>query len=258
MKLLISLLMITAGMSSCAHVYYAPNTPNAPLLSEKGETRINAMYCSGGYADYTGGELQFAHAVSKNCGIMANGFFVGQTEEVSDWNLQYPSTHTEKGNGSYVELGGGYFAHVARNKKWIAEVYSGFGLGSVKSDYGFGDNSKVSVSKFFIQPSIGFKSLYFEAIIVPKFSYISWKIKESSVSEPSNEDKKLDIETMRDKPGFASFEPALILRAGGENFKIQGGLSVSSNGRRSANSPQLTESLNASIGISINLKPSKK
>jgi hypothetical protein len=54
MKRLICLLMITAAMSSCVHVYYAPNTPNAPLLSEKGETRINALYSAGGYTNYTG------------------------------------------------------------------------------------------------------------------------------------------------------------------------------------------------------------
>jgi len=250
--------LIATAISSCSHVYYAPNTPNAPLLSEKGETRINALYTAGGYTDYTGGEVQFAHAISKNFGIMANGFFAGQTEEVSDWNLRYPSTHTEKGNGSYVELAGGYFGSFDETKKWIGEVYSGFGLGSITSDYGYGDNSKVGISKFFIQPSIGYKSRYFEMAIVPKFSYINWKIKDSRVSSSNNEDEKGDLQSMSERPGFVSFEPALILRGGGENFKIQTGLSFSTNGRHSMTSPQLVETVNASIGISINLKPTNK
>jgi hypothetical protein len=189
---------------------------------------------------------------------MANAFFVGQTEEVSNWDLWNPSTHTEKGNGSYAELGGGYFTPLDGNKKWIGEVYSGFGLGSITSDYGYGDNSKVGIAKFFIQPSIGYKSRNFEMVIVPKLSFINWKIKESRISDLNNDDEKGDIESMRGRPGFVSFEPALILRGGGEEFKIQGGLSLSTKGMYSETSPQLIESLNASIGISINIRPSKK
>src|SRR5687767_8827080 len=105
MKNFIGLLIITAGMTSCAHVYYAPNTPNVPLFTEKGETRINALYASGGnISSFQGGEIQLAHAVSENVGIMVNGLAGGRTETVSDWDWTSTGTHEESGNGSYLEF----------------------------------------------------------------------------------------------------------------------------------------------------------
>ena len=256
MKKISGLLMIAVIMCSCAHVYYAPNTANAPLFSEKGETRVNALYTAGAYSEFSGGEIQVAHAVSKNVGVMINGFSVGTTGEVSDWNWN-GTTHTEKGNGSYLEFAGGLFKPFDANKQWIGEVYGGFGLGSSKHDYGFGDNSKVNVAKLFIQPSIGYKSTYFEAAFIPKISFINWHVKESHISNNNSGYLKADFESIREKPGFMSFEPALILRGGGKDFKIQLGLSLST-GNLSSGSVDLTESTNGSIGVSFNIRSKKK
>ena len=259
MKTLICLLIITAGMTSCVHVYYAPNTPNAPLLSQKGETRINALYASGGnLSSFQGGEIQLAHAVSKNIGIMANGLAGGRTETVSSWNGNR-NDHEESGHGSYGEFGAGYFKGLDNRQKWIAELYGGFGFGSVKNDYGSGDHSTVNHSKLFLQPSVGYKIKNFEAVLVPRLSYIKWKVKDCHAMNNDNEYVQHDMNAIRSRPNFISFEPALLLRAGGEDFKIQGGLSFS-NYRSTSHyfSDELIETLNASIGISINLKPKKK
>lgn len=262
MKYYASLLALAAITASCTHVYYAPNTANAPLLSKKGETRINALYSAGGVSEFSGGELQVAHAISKNFGLMANGMAVSRSDEITDWDFYSGTTgsHTEKGNGSYMEFAGGYFRTLDKNKKFVFETYGGFGVGTAKNEYDFGDHSKVNSTKIFLQPSLGYKSVHFEMAVVPKVSFINWNVKESLISNQSNSDAGA-IAAIKSKPHFVAFEPALLLRAGGKDFKAQASLSFSNTQASSGTgyrTDDLIEGLNASIGISINLKPNKK
>jgi hypothetical protein len=264
MKLFNVLIGLVAVTTSCTHVYYAPNTANAPLLSEKGETRINALYASGAMSEFSGGELQISHAVSNHVAIMANGMTASKSDQVSHWYSWWDPTvtyHTEKGNGSYVEFAGGYFKALDKNKKWIVEGYSGFGFGTASNDYGFGDRSKVSSTKFFVQPAIGYKGNHFETALVPKFSLVTWKMKSKTLLSNENSYLKEEFQVIEGKPDFLSFEPSLLLRGGGKNLKVQAALSYSFS-RSTPNStysiPDLIENLNVSVGVSINLKPSKK
>jgi hypothetical protein len=264
MKLYTILLSMAAAVTSCTHVYYSPNTANAPLLTEKGETRINALYSSGGVSEFEGGELQIAHAVGKNFAVMMNGMTASKSDEISTWDWTpiwdpTPESHTEKGQGSYIEFAGGYFKTLDKNKKWIAEIYSGIGFGSANNDYGYGDHSKVNSTKIFLQPAIGYKTKHFETALVPKFSFINWQIKENSVTSQDNDYVKEQLNAIDYKPHFLAFEPALIIRAGSQNLKIQTALSYSFR-ETSSNfyTSDLIERVNASIGISINLKPKHK
>jgi hypothetical protein len=239
--------------ASCHHVYYAPNTANAPLLNQKGETRVNALYCSGGDSEYNGGEVQAAYAVSKNIGVMANFFSAGKSEEV--YNYSSDQYHDEEGKGSYVEFAGGYFQALGKSK-WIGEIYGGTGFGSVKNEYGFGDRSKVGVLKFFIQPAVGYKAKHFEFAIVPKVSLVNWNVKENHIVAPANESARYELGQVNNKKNFVVFEPAVLIRAGGSDFKFQLGLSFSGHNRY--NTESLTETFNGSFGISLDLKSSKK
>ena len=261
MKSFIYLLIITAGMTSCTHVYYAPNTANAPLLTEKGETKINGLYASGGnMSSFQGGEIQLAHAVSKNVGIMVNGFSGGETENVTDWDWNSTrGVHEESGKGSYLEFAGGYFNTFDSKKKWVGEVYGGFGFGTVTNEYGSNDITKVNHSKLFVQPSIGYKSKHFEFAFVPKFSFIHWKPNEVRINSPENDYVLVDMASIRSKPNFITFEPAFLFRGGAENFKLQAGFTLSN--FTSSNyffSDDLIETINLNVGVSINLKPKKK
>ncbi|MGZ5191852.1 MAG: hypothetical protein ACXWCZ_12635, partial [Flavisolibacter sp.] len=261
MKSFIYLLIITAGMTSCAHVYYAPSTANAPLFTEKGETRINALYASGGnISSFRGGELQLAHAVSKNIGIMANGLVGGRTEDVSYWDWNSPrGVHEESGNGSYLEFAAGYFNTFDSKKKWVGEVYSGVGFGTVSNEYGAGDFTKVNHSKFFLQPSIGYKSKNFEFAFVPRISFIHWTPKEIQITIPENDYVNADMMGIKSKSNFVSFEPALILRGGGEDFKVQCGFTTSNFTSTSwFFGEELIEKINLNLGVSINIKSKKK
>ncbi len=255
--MLIALLVTSFCLTSCYHVYYAPNTANAPLLSQKGETKINALYANGGDSEFQGGEFQFAHAVNKNFGVMTNVFFAGKSETVSDYLTN--ATHIEKGNGSYIEFAGGYFKNFDERKRWIGELYGGIGFGSVKNDYGFGDHSKVGLSKGFIQPAVGYKAPNFEIAFVPKVSFINWKVRENNINSQENISVKDEMKAIDGKKNFVAFEPALLLRGGGKGFKLQLGLSFSNYKPTDAfYSEGLIETLNGSIGISIDLKPVKK
>jgi hypothetical protein len=238
------LLVVSVALASCHHVYYAPNTPNAPMLVEKGDTRINGLYTSGRDSDYEGGEVQFAHAVSDKIGIMAAGFFAGVTENTGSRN--------EKGTGSYGEIGVGRFTAFDPKKRWIGELYGGLGFGGVKNDYGLGDHSKVNIFKPFIQPLIGYKSRYFECAFIPRISWINWKVKENAVNSDDNLGAKGDLATISGNSGFVAFEPSIMLRGGGANVKIQGGLSFSRyHSTNTLYSAELVETLNASLGISF-------
>ena len=255
MKKFFCLLILASTAASCHHIYYAPNTANAPLLSVKGETRINAFYSSGNESQFEGAELQLAHAITKNIGVMINGFAAGKLEEVS--SLSASGTHKEKGNGQYIEAAVGYFKPLDPAKKLVAEVYGGIGRGAVKNDYGFGDNSTIGITKFFVQPSIGYKMPYFEVALVPKLSFVKWNLKESNIQSKENASDKADIETIKNQSRFFAFEPAFFIRGGAKEVKLQAGFSLSKINLSPGNGNDLGETGTFHIGISINLKPGK-
>jgi hypothetical protein len=252
MKQYLILTMIAISTTSCYHVYYAPNTANSPLLSEKGEVKINGLYSGGADSDFEGGEVQVATAVTEHVGIMVNGMFVGRTEQVEDyWNGS--NSHPESGKGSYVELAGGLFTAFDPKKKCIGEIYAGIGSGSVNSNYGNNWDSKVSSTKLFLQPAVGYKTKYFEASFVPKISFLHWEVKSENISDATSSAAS-DMLMIRQKPNLVNFEPAFIVRGGSQNVKLQGSLSFSS----SHNEMYPIETLTGSIGVSINIKPKRK
>lgn len=255
MKYIIYCLILAQTATSCYHVYYAPNTANSPMLSEKGETRFNAAYCGGGSSEFEGGELQAAAAIGKHTGVMINSMFVSKSESVS--NYDGSNTHTESGRGSYVEFGGGMFKSFDAKQRWIGEVYGGVGFGNSKHTYDYSEKAKVGVTKFFLQPSVGYKSNYFEVSLVPRVGYVNWKVREENLQAVtgSYDEDEDDLNKIRQKPGFLCFEPALIVRAGGKDVKIQGALSLS---HVNGGDYYPVENVSASIGVSINLGAGKK
>ena len=253
MKQYLLLLLLSSSLTSCYHAYYAPNTTHAALLSRKGETKVNAMYSAGADTEFEGGELQVAHALTRNSALMLNFMAVGRSDNTG--------SQTESGKGSYVELAyGGFKALDNRSKQWIGEVYGGIGRGGARNEYSAVDRSKVGITKFFLQPAIGFKSRHFEAALAPRLALVNWKVKESVLS-PDNAVAG-DLAIIRANPTFFSFEPGILLRAGSENIKFQAGLSFSMNQYNSGNylfyDDGLAETLTANLGISLNLFPARK
>jgi len=75
MKHSLPLALVCFCCTSCYHVYYAPNTANVPLLSNKGEAKLIGAYGSGSNSEANIGELQLAFAPLNNVGFMVNGLW---------------------------------------------------------------------------------------------------------------------------------------------------------------------------------------
>ena len=250
----IIMLILYSSLTSCYHVYYAPNTLNTPLLSEKGEMRVNALFTSGRESDYLGGELQAAYAILKNWAVMFNAITAGRTLKTDYISRDY----IERGSGSYAEFGGGYFKPISKNHQWEFEVYGGFGGGSVKNDYALNDHSQVGLTKFFIQPAIGLKNKYYEFSVGTRLGLINWKVKENNIQHSENDYEKRAMMWIQDKPSFFVLEPGMMFRAGNKNVKAQLGFTLGSSYRSGIfDFVDLTESFNLNVGISYNFHKQK-
>ena len=69
---------------SCARYYYAPNSANIPLLSEK-EAKINAQYATGTVSH--GFEFQSAFAISPHFGGMINTMLGGSNNDLYEFKI---------------------------------------------------------------------------------------------------------------------------------------------------------------------------
>lgn len=243
------LLITISLLVSCNHKYYAPNTANMPLLSEKGEARVNGQYTTGFSSGFNGGELQLAYAVSNHLGIMLNGFTGSKSEIVTDWG-PFPGPDTkEKGYGSYFEVGSGYFKNLANN--FVVEVYGGFGFGSVTNDYDQGSLSKVKLRKFSLQPAVALKHKHAEIGFVPRFALLNWRLQKLTGFPPE------ELMEIYRKPHPILFEPGVIVRTGFQNVKLQLSLNLADILNYSADS-DLAEKLTLGIGTSIQFNTTKK
>lgn len=236
----LNLLILAANaalLTACHHVYYAPSTVNIPMLEKKGEGRATALYTSGSESSCKGGELQLAYAPGAHFGLQFNAMSAGLTENTG--------TIDESGKGRYAEFAGGYFQKFDR--LWVAEVYGGFGGGSVRNDYGYGNHSTTGITKFFLQPSLSLRSRNVEVGFATRLSVVNWKVKNTLMKDATSSSAETELTYIRSLPSFFVVEPGLLLRVGGDHFKIQGSLTFS-NPRFNAYEG-LTETLNGSVGF---------
>ncbi|MDD4150901.1 MAG: hypothetical protein PHE33_12825 [Bacteroidales bacterium] len=178
-------------LNSCAPLY-VPNVVNAPMLREKEELNVS------GHLGISGFDAQGAYAVTDNFALMVNGSYLNST---SDSTSNYHK-HI------FVEAGIGYYKPI--KKHFIFDVYGGYGIGKIHafSTGLFSAYSNTYVNRFFVQPSFGFTSSYFEAAITPR-----------SVVVFAND---------KTKPMTGFFiEPTLILKAGAPNLKFVAQLGLS-------------------------------
>ncbi len=256
MKTRTALLLIATLVASCNHIYYAPNTANIPILSGKGEVKINGLYSSGWDSEFQGSELQLACAASDHAGIMINGFTGGRSEMVYDAEIMSdfgPSqgSQREEGSGSYLEFAGGYF-HGLRNKNFVIEIYGGYGLGRVNNDYGPSQSTQTYISKFFVQPAIGYKTKRVEFAFAWRVGVMNWRFKESyqySQYLPQVFSYKVK--------GLYLMEPSFTVRGGFKNIKLQ--FSLTHSGVLNTNYfDNEIERMNLGMGVSVNFDILKK
>lgn len=206
-RLLFLAIGLGLGFASCSPKYYAPNTQNVPLISQKGETNLTL---SGNDSQV---EFQGAYGVGNNFAIKANG------------GLFIPSDldNGNGGSGKFIEFGGGYYKLL--NTHLIFETYGILGFGSFENhlpstieDYPqtTGDIS-ANLVRVGIQPNIGFKSKYFTLALSSRFVNLSYNNIEGDLMFGD----KSQAQYLEDHSSNFLIEPALTVRAGLEKVKLQ-------------------------------------
>lgn len=152
---------------SCAPAYI-PNVANVPLLTNKGESQI------GLYAGFSGLDIQYTTAPANHFGIMINSSFMNSTND--------PQKNYHK--HIFAEGGIGYFNKTKGNLSY--ELFSGYAYGIVDVSTVFLGTTyltKATISRYFIQPDIGFSSKLFEISFTPRTVFVN------SVSDIDNAQK---------------------------------------------------------------------
>jgi hypothetical protein len=186
------------------------------LFKEKGETRIQAQYTSTaaqGDDASDGFEIQTAYAVGNHTALQLNFFYASENEQ------EYGS-----GSGNYIEAAYGYFKPFAK-KRCVFEIYAGVGFGGVNNIFKNTSNyiteqAKTSITKFFVQPSLGFTTKYFDAAFSSKFSLVNLGLKNSTLSKENNEYDYEYVESLRNGKSYFFWEPGLMIRGGFEHVKV--------------------------------------
>ncbi len=202
----ISLLFVSIMFQSCNPVFYCPTPRNVPLFSEKGEFTTNLSQSS---EFDLGLDAQYAYALTDNVGLMANLSF-------------YNSSGSIRGKGYLYELGSGYFMPIKDLDYLIFEAYGLIGFGDMELKFLTEEHANglfnSNILRLGIQPSFGFKHKYFSAAITARLVYLNhFKIRGEN---PVFYDLNLIDHVQANNNNFL-FEPALTLRAGLENIKLQ-------------------------------------
>lgn len=155
------------------------------MLREKEDLNVSA------HIGVSGFDAQGAYAITDNFALMLNGNYINPSSESAD------NYHKH----IFIETGFGYYMPI--KKHLVFDVYGGYGIGKIHalSTGLINSYSNTYVNRFFVQPSFGFVSQYFEAAITPR----SVVVFTNNNSEPVT--------------GFF-IEPALTLKAGVPNLKF--------------------------------------
>lgn len=195
------------GFAGCNPIYYSPNTQNVLMPAAQGDVAVAGM------TDGNRFELQAAYALNDAVALQLNGGVFDRNEDDSE----------DGGSGKFVEVGAGYVGRVDQNVSW--EIVGLLGAGSVENDFpstiddNLGTTGTLSADllRFGVQPALGYRSKYFEAAASSRFVGLSYRNIEGSLIY-GGEDQ---VEMLNGANRYFLVEPALTLRAGLENVKLQ-------------------------------------
>lgn len=207
--LLYGTLAALTTFTACTPLYYAPNAQNVPLFEGKGETTISAAGTS------QSGEIQAAHAVSDHVQIQLNGAYFFENDDESDNN----------GNGVLGEVAAGYYQPFAERFVWGANAMLGYGqlennFPSIQVDDANGTKTghiSANLSRWGVQPYIGFKTLPFEAVVSTRLVNLNYfNVKGQLPFENREETTYLENNSSQ-----WHIEPAVTLRGGYKSIYLQ-------------------------------------
>lgn len=223
--------------AGCNPKFYSPNSHNLPLITSKGEKSLGVS----GNGDRV--EVQGAYGVSKNFAVKADGsFFI--PKDLDNGN---------GGSGKYFEIGGGYFKPLAGD--FVFETYGLLGFGDMENHLPstVSDNPSTTgdisanVLRYGIQPGFGYKRPNFSIALSSRFVNLNYSnIKGDLIFNGENQADYLNA----NKSNFL-IEPALTLRGGLENIKLQLQFGYSLN---ASNSEFRQDDSFLTFGLNFNLK----
>lgn len=206
-KTIIGSLLIAFIATSCSPLFYTPNTQNVPLLTERGDNKVNIA------GNENQIELQGAYAVTDEFAIQANG----------GWFLPREEDNGNGGSGKFIEFGGGYYTLV--KEIFVFELYGLFGLGDMKNNFpttqetnpDYKGDISANVFRFGIQPNFGYKSKHFEVALSSRIVNLMYsKIEGDLIFDGENQ-----VDYLTDNKSNFLVEPAITVKGGLEKIKLQ-------------------------------------
>jgi hypothetical protein len=189
-------------MSSCTHYYYVSNIHNVPLFREKNEYRLSGAMAAG--EESTSIELQGAYSITDKIGIMTNIMSAKGSH-----GLDYAK-------GGYVDGAIGYYKPI--KKTGVFEVYGGLGGSEQHHHYPNYGSSDLSFVKVFVQPSFGLTGDIWDIALSTRISSVTFTNLGYDIS--ANPDLISNLNSFSNK-SHLFLEPALTIRAGWKNVKLQ-------------------------------------
>ncbi|MBL0052451.1 MAG: hypothetical protein IPP29_13545 [Bacteroidetes bacterium] len=221
-----------AFMSSCSPLYYAPSSPNMPMMIDKGDITGNIYIGRGDDVDVMGASAAFSPF--KNIGITGSAFSAQSIQS---------SESANNGYGSSYDFGALYYRHLSPHILFDCVAGYGFGKLHINADYiGAYDSG---IKRWYIQPSIYGRKNNAEigiAIRVLKLNYNQPFLFRGS-----------QVENAPNDSSYFFMEPTLKIGVGLKHFKFFAQGTFAGN---VFNSPSLNYSVfNAIIGVTFFINP---
>ncbi len=210
-------ILLLTVLSGCKHYYYIPSAQNIPLFKEKNEFR--AAIASGGGDEISTTDFQAAYSITNKFGVIANFMTAEGGDESSD----------NRGVGRYLEVGCGYYKPFY--KYGIFEVFGGVGRGNQRhyyedTNYGgsssttkYSGTAELSLTKIFLQPSIGLTLNWMDLAFTPAISGISFTRINNGID--TTDQNYFSVNNLSRHRNSFLFEPGFTFRFGWKYVKLQ-------------------------------------
>jgi hypothetical protein len=208
-------IVLVLTINSCTHSYYIAKGPNVPLFTEKNEFHGSISVGGGEMSSST--DVQAAYAISGHFGVMAD-FMSSSGNNYNNKNIS---------KSKYFDGALGYFKPF--DKYMVFEVYGGIGTDHQEHVYYSTDwtsgrtnldgNADIHYTKSFLQPSIGATFKAFDIAFTTGITRLDYRIEKNTVIKASPHAAELILIAEESNPVL--FEPAMTIRGGWKNVKIQ-------------------------------------
>lgn len=216
--------------SSCTQYryIYAPATPNQPLFTQKGDTKLAGYYSTSGDGnmltpDYCNGyDVQAAYALSNHWSVTAS-YFNRKEESYFTNKNETPAFSNAAYKRNITDVGIGYYTPLTKDKKWFFSLYGQYGFGRFSFTDAVAYDTIVysrfysnRINKWGLQPAFYFKGnqnkrINFSTAFILKYSFVHYA--GTSTSYTNNEIDYFNLNRLLNKT-ITYFEPTWKLQFG--------------------------------------------